>query len=114
MVLSLRRKGKSKQLIQQTLRAKGLDTDLICATLQAFDQDFVLPERDGDMSADYKAALIHARKKRLGPYSTKPLTEDIYKRSLGSLARAGFSYDIAKQVMDLDPDAIDINVMSSF
>lgn len=104
MVTSLRRKGKSQKLIAKKLRSKGLATDLVRDELEHFDETFVTPDRDGDISADFKAALIHARKKRLGPYNTKPASDELYKRGLGSLARAGFSYETAKRVMDLPPE----------
>lgn len=107
MVTSLRRRGRSKQMIFRTLQAKGLDRDLIADTLAQIDQAFMHETSTEDHSADMKAALIHARRKKIGPYAKERTNENpLYKRGLASLARAGFSYDIARRVMDYDPDEL--------
>ena len=68
--------GKSARFIVQKLKTAGIDDDLI--------QSFL------DKDDDLERAKIFAHKKRLG-------TD--YQKDLAKLARAGFSYEIAKQVL---------------
>ena len=63
----------------------------------------VVEPGDTSVPPDLAAARVYARKKKLGPYA-RPMkphedADKIYKRHLGSLARAGFSYDVARQVL---------------
>ena len=46
------------------------------------------------------AANIYARKRRLGPYRLDEKRKERRNRDLASLARAGFRYDDAKNVID--------------
>jgi regulatory protein len=59
--------------------------------------------RDADL--ELEAAVLHARKRRLGPFA-RPLAEDAdprraQARAFGSLARAGFSAATARAALDL-------------
>lgn len=92
LLSSLSHRGMSRVRILGTLRSKGLDAGLI---------ESIMPEPDTEN--DKKAALRWAKKKRLGPFVLRERENDL-QRGLGSLARAGFGYDIAKWVMDLTPD----------
>ena len=106
MVTSLRRKGLSRQAIQRRLQIKGLARDLVNDTLLCVDRDlcFDLPDYDA-RQAEQKAAFTHARRKKIGPYARlRTDDEKAYQRGLASLARAGFSYDIARSVMDYDDE----------
>lgn len=106
MVTSLRRKGLSRQGILQRLHRKGLERDLISTTLLTIDKDlcFDLPAYDA-REAELRAALTHARRKKIGPYAhTHTDDEKAYQRGLASLARAGFSYDIARSVMERESE----------
>ena len=47
------------------------------------------------------AALIHARKKSIGPYSSAEHYPEDNQRHLARLARNGFAFEVAKQVMAL-------------
>ena len=47
------------------------------------------------------AALVYARKKSVGPYSRAEHHPEDSQRHLARLARNGFSFDVAKQVMAL-------------
>jgi regulatory protein len=96
MVTTLRRRGKSERYIIGFLKNKGLEPNLIKSTLEKYEAQNT-PE---DGRTDKDAALIFARKKRLGPYrSTK---EKNVQKELGSFARAGFSYDIAKKIIEIE------------
>ena len=98
---SLRRRGESARRIVMKLREKGVDGDLI---------DTVLEEQDGEdrRSADLAAACRFARRRRLGPLREPAEREERRDRDMAALARAGFSLDIARQVLDLeDADALE-------
>lgn len=100
MVTSLRRSGKARSIIVQKLKMKGIAEDAILEQLNAIDEIY-----DGldPREADFQAALKTARKKRIGPFATK---EEDFEKSLAKLARAGFSYDICKQVMEWEEEAL--------
>jgi regulatory protein len=83
---SLRRGGRSARMIRSKLQAKGLGAEVARISRPAADED---------------AVWVHARKKRLGPFSTKPeLRKERRLKDLASLARAGFSFALAKKVVD--------------
>lgn len=90
---SLRRTGKSRQAIQAKLHVKGLRPDEIEAALTTVDAETEDPE--------YAAALTLARKKKLGSFRIRPAEP---QKELATLARAGFSYDVARRVLDWDGD----------
>ena len=54
-------------------------------------------QRDSELAA----ALIYARKKSVGPYSRAEHHPEDSRRHLARLARNGFTFDVAKQVMAL-------------
>ncbi len=100
--IALRSLGKSPGKIRAALSAKGVGRDLIATAL-----DSTAITATGD-DATLNAALAYARRRRLGPFGIqtgdaaakrKQLSKD-----LAALARAGFSYDIAKQVMSATPE----------
>ena len=93
-VSSLRRRGKSARSIQTYLRAKGLPPALIKQELDRYNEEHHTTDKD----AEYQAALTFARKKRIGPFRGDK-DEDIQKE-LGRLARAGFSYDTSRSVLN--------------
>ncbi|HEX8819285.1 MAG TPA: regulatory protein RecX [Archangium sp.] len=91
---SLRASGRSSRVITQKLRMKGVTADIVA-------------QKVADVTAELseeEAAKIWARKKRLGPFRTNPQTrQDNRQRDLASLARAGFSFGIAKKIIDSEP-----------
>ncbi len=93
-VNSLRRKGFGKQAIIAKLFPKGLAREAIEKALREIDGEAENPE--------YEAALKYIKRKKLGIYRTKPIKDPIKdkQRELGSLARAGFSYEIARKALD--------------
>lgn len=98
---SLRRRGESARRITMKLREKGVDGDLIGSVLEEQDGD------DGD-AADFAAACRFARRRRLGPLRDPQEREQRRDRDMAALARAGFSLDIARRVLDLeDADALE-------
>lgn len=93
----LRRRGGSRRKIEAQLSAKGVDRN----TIQA-----VLDEQCGS-GTELEAARTFARRRRLGPYRTGPAkgeAGDRRDKDLAALCRAGFSFDIARTVLDALPD----------
>jgi regulatory protein len=95
---SLFRRGRPRRVIQSALVAKGVAPDV------AADAVATLSETSDDPDLD--AAIAFARRKRLGPYGRATADADARRKELAAFARAGFSYQIARQVMDAgDEDA---------
>jgi regulatory protein len=85
---SLRRAGNSRRQITAKLMQKGLDYTAIDSALDEVDV-----ENGGDL-AEQKAAIRYVQRRRLG---IKP---ERYEKDLAALARAGFSFDLAKWALD--------------
>lgn len=102
---SLRRQGKSRQAIAAKLKAKGLGAPDIGQAIATADQD--RPDDD----PEFQAALTLARRKKLGPYRPGPAAEpDQRRRDMGTLARAGFSFEIARRVLEFRDEEFQENV----
>lgn len=99
---SLHRRGASTRMIRAGLRQKGVAGDAIEAALAA------LAEEIGD--PELAAAVALARRRRLGPHRTAGRRESHREKDLAALARAGFSYDIARQVIEAETVA-DLDAM---
>jgi regulatory protein len=84
---SLRHAGKSGRAISAHLAARGVAAGLTKA---------VTPR---DQAAEAASACIHVRRRRLGAFRTAADTPERYRRELASLARAGFSQDVARQAL---------------
>ena len=91
--LSLRRRGDSARRIQGALAAKGIDRAESRRALAAAD------EGSGSEEAEIAAARRLARRRRLGPWRPKERAQH-RMRDLAALGRAGFSYEIARGVID--------------
>jgi len=96
-VTSLRRQGHSGRSIIARLQVKGLSTAQIEAAMKNIDAEHE--------NAEITAALAYTRRKKLGPYRKKPITDpkDLQKE-LASMGRAGFSYDVARRALVLSED----------
>ncbi|BAU37761.1 recombinase A [Acetobacter pasteurianus NBRC 101655] len=101
------RSGRSGRAVQAHLAARGVEADLRDAALQDAVEGFSPAQRE------LCAALVLARKRRLGPFATPYVaddedadTEQVLARrhkALGVLARAGYARDVAEQVLDMPP-----------
>jgi regulatory protein len=88
---SLIRSGRSRRAVAAHLAAKGVDV----ATAHS-----VLPD---DEQSELGAALVLARKRRIGPFRLGQAPDDAgRRRELGVLARAGFSQSVARQALAMD------------
>jgi regulatory protein len=95
---TLLRAGRSRRAIQARLYAKGVTPEL--ARIATGD----------DAGAELTAALILARRRRIGPFRSADPVDFMAtrRRELGILARAGFARDTAEQALDMEAaDAVD-------
>jgi regulatory protein len=87
---SLQRAGKSARAIGAHLAARGVSRDLASASVP------------GSPEQELAAAVIHARRRRLGGFRTKPDSPDLRRREFAAMARAGFAQSVAGQALRLD------------
>jgi regulatory protein len=92
--ISLHRRGNSQRAIKMKLFQKGLGGDDIGTAIHALEEEFE--------DAEFIAAAALVRRRRLGPYRDDEVRKELYEKDLTALARAGFSYDIAKQVVETE------------
>ena len=99
---SLRRLGKSPGKIRALLSSKGVARTLVDCVIE--DTAITIGGRD----AALEAAMAYARRRRLGPYGQELADKDAQRKQatkdMAALARAGFSYDVAKRVMAAQED----------
>lgn len=95
---SLHRRGASARKIRLSLVHKGVSA----ATAEAALED--LSERvEGD--PELRAAIALTRRRRLGVYRPAAARAAYRDRDLAALARSGFSYDVARQVIEAEDEA---------
>ncbi|HEV2677578.1 MAG TPA: RecX family transcriptional regulator [Aliidongia sp.] len=100
----LHRRGASARKIAASLAEKGIDREVISATLDEADGDDGYSVRPG---GDLVAAAALARRRRLGPYRLPEMRAEFRQKDLGTLARAGFGRAIAERVLSAEtPDAL--------
>jgi regulatory protein len=88
---SLARRGASRYAIAGKLAQKGVERELVSETISAMDEE--------SESTELAAACALVRRKRMGPYRTPEKREDFREKDFASLARAGFSLDLARRVL---------------
>ncbi|HEX3500109.1 MAG TPA: regulatory protein RecX [Stellaceae bacterium] len=93
---SLQRRGGSRRAISGRLAQQGVATELIAETLQE------LANEPG--SGDLAAACAFIRRRRLGAYRSSVSRaaapeRDMVGKDMAALARAGFSFEIARRVL---------------
>lgn len=94
---SLFDRGLSPRRIRGKLMEKGVSAAEIDAALEKLHEVSTDPERS--------AAYTYARRRRIGPFGPAEGREERREKDLGRLARAGFSWDIARTILDADePD----------
>lgn len=98
---TLRRRGTSSRGAAAKLAAKGVPRDVVEATMRA--EREAIPEAEA-ADIELRAARAYAKRRRLGTHR-RPDTRALHRdRDLGALARAGFSYDLARRVVDAELD----------
>jgi regulatory protein len=94
LATSLRARGKSRRAIVAKLRVRGVTAGVADAAVSAGDAE--------SADAELAAAVALVRKKRLGPHRPAEQREAERRRDLSRLARAGFSFDVAKRALRAD------------
>lgn len=85
--------GKPKRYIEQKLKQKGIDEHTISRLFENTEY------------SELDTALNFARKKKIGRFREDKETRLANRqKDLGTLVRAGFDYDVAKEVLDSDED----------
>ena len=84
--------GRSSRAVSAHLAARGVEGEL---------SQSVLPQ---DPEREVAAALVYARKRRLGPFRMSEDGPDQRRRALGAMARAGFGHGTAEQVMAMEAE----------
>jgi regulatory protein len=112
----MRRQGKSRRAIDASLRLKGIEEELALRTLESHD----IEEHENAAQAEFHAALIFARKRKLGPFRAdtlpgrkKQAPEQIFDKSMATMARAGFSMDTARRILAMPNDEAQALLASS-
>ncbi len=90
----LHRRGASARAVRAGLRSKGIESDDIARALAGLQEEAAEPE--------LAAALAYARRRRLGPYLNPEARADRREKDLAALGRKGFSYDLARRVIECD------------
>ena len=87
------RKGYSLNKIRYSLIKKGIDAKYIKASISKI--------KENESDPDFFSALKICKRRRIGPCreeSNRPL---FYKKDISILARAGFSYELSKKVLEI-------------
>lgn len=101
MVTSYRRRGLSSMQIKMKLQQKGFSDYQVIEELKKFDRE----EFDTNNEGDLKAAMIFARRKKLGPYDINERKTP--EQAMGAMARAGYSFDVTKKILNMDLEEIE-------
>ena len=113
---SLHRKGKTRRIIAQDLRTRGIANPLIQKALES------LQDEDETVDPDFQAAVRYARKKGFGPFAALKIRslrsadaemdeqekQKTRQRSLAAFARQGFSLSLTERILNSeDPHALE-------
>ena len=91
-VRTMRQRGSSARLIHLKLRQKGVADEVIAEALASLAGDGTEPE--------VAAAKAFASRRRLGPFRLPGDREEKREKDLAALARVGFSYAVARRVIE--------------
>lgn len=91
---SLMQRGNATRLIRMKLAQKGVGADDIEQALAALTDEHEDPE--------LAAAVKLAKRRRLGPFADPAKREENKDKHLAALARAGFTYDMAREVIEAE------------
>ena len=84
---ALTRRGYGNRRIDADLRSAGISDDDIADTVEE------------DAEAMHDAALLFARKKRIGPFSEKQFDDAARRRAFAAMVRAGHPIEIIRQIL---------------
>jgi regulatory protein len=92
----LGRSGHSHRAAVAHLAARGVPAEVVRTAL---------PDDD---AGELAAAVIHLRRRRLGPFRASPAPPDARKKDLAALARAGFGGATAQAALDLTTEDAEV------
>jgi regulatory protein len=84
-------RGKSSRAIAQKLSLRGVPSDVAGELMALRKQD--------EPDAELAAARSYVRKRRLGPHRSPEKRAESRQKDLASLARQGFSFEVAKKAL---------------
>ena len=96
--------GNSKLMIRKKLENKGVEKKLIDESIKNLEENIIDP--------DLTAAIRFLERRKMGPYRHPNNRSEYRDRDLRSMARAGFAYSVAKQVLEVE-NIKDLNFMES-
>lgn len=97
LVESLHRRGKGRRAIAAKLRERMVPPAHAEAALALL--------AEGTEDPELEAALNYARRRRIGPFHRDPARRaERREKDLAALARQGFGYGVARQVIDAEPE----------
>ncbi|AOX18309.1 regulatory protein RecX [Kozakia baliensis] len=107
----LTRSGRSRRAVTAHLMQRGVEHETLSEAL-----DEALGERHDAAAYENElgAALVLARKRRLGPFRRPDAPEPdlaAHQKALAAFARAGFGRDIAEQALAFDPEEAEERVL---
>lgn len=92
------RRGLGKRRVDGALRQAGIEES---------DAEALAPAIAGQAVT---AALIFARKKRIGPFALEVADRPLREKQLGAMVRAGHDFALARRIVAMAPDA-DVSVL---
>ena len=96
---SLFRRGSSMRSIRYQLSMKGIARDVIDAVISKLMEEQPNPDRH--------AAVAYGKRRRIGPWR-RELRDEFRDRDLAALGRQGFSYEVARWVVEAEtPDELE-------
>jgi regulatory protein len=90
---SLSRRGFGERRLEQDLRASGID------------------DKDSNVAREHAAAerlssaLALAKRKRIGPFALEIAPQDIKKKQMAAMMRAGHDFALARRIIEAEPGA---------
>ena len=87
------RETKTKGEVK-SLRNKGIENKYIINSINKIKEDKIEP--------DFISALKLCKRRRIGAIRPNANRELFYKKDMGVLARAGFSFELSKRVLNLE------------
>ena len=96
--------GNSKLMIRKKLENKGVEKKLIDESIKNLEKQILDP--------DFIAAIRFLERRKMGPYRHPNNRSEYREKDLRSMARAGFAYSVAKQLLEVE-SIRDLNFMKS-
>ena len=87
------RRGYSLNKIRYSLLQKGVDQKYIKASISQI--------KENETDPDFFSAIKICKKRRIGPNRVEDNRRLFYKKDISILARAGFSYETSKKVLEI-------------